>query len=149
MLKEQLVVKPVQKPRPVTSQVIIEKVDDSRCNGVAKYARAIGNLRQIGIKLDDLSAFTTEPTAVTFPMQSLRWDVYARRDLSPEDLHDRFLVLCNEGGYDNMLVTLSGEERKRQQLQQAAEQRRVTPAPGIPLIIPKASGARDEKILKK
>ena len=87
---------------------------DKECLAVAKYARGIANLRDVGVKREDLTAFTSEPTAVLFPLQAIQFDVFVRPELDGEQTAKRYYDRCTQVGYFNLLGALREDERTRQ-----------------------------------
>jgi len=155
----QVVVKPKVTPPPVVAPPKAEVVEvpslpDTRCNSVAKYARALANLRDINVDVDDIAG--TEAKASKFPMSALRVDIYSRPKLSPEETYNHYQQVCVEQGYDTLIKILVAEESTRQKIvdsQQAKDpkklaQKKATQRRTLDPIVPKTT-KRDDKIIQK
>lgn len=82
---------------------------------MSRYARGIANLRDIGVTREDLTAYTTEPRAVMYPMQAVQAHVYANPQLTGSAIDDALYTRCVLVSYQNMLTELRSMERVRQQ----------------------------------
>lgn len=100
-------------PAPASQPVVQPPVVVQECLDVAKYARAIAQLREIGVSRDDISTFTTTPVVATFPLQFIQYDVFARRDEGVDTFGPRYYKMCVEHGYENLLATMRTMERDR------------------------------------
>lgn len=86
---------------------------DPDCDHVAKYARAVAQLRDIGVPLNDTTAYSSEPIALTFPFQYVRWKTYQEKD-TPGLTAQKTYLTCTAQGYPNLLTSLNAQERVRQ-----------------------------------
>lgn len=136
-----------QTVKPPVAYEFEESVDekvDFRCVAVARYARSISSLRGVGVRLDDLSAFTAEPISATFPMQALRYDVYKHTDQNPTQTYERYIAMCSAEGYDGLTDKLRLDAEKQLKIDQFLQI--DSNRDGLALI-PKGTGRPDPKIL--
>lgn len=101
------------------------------CDQVALYARAVAQLRDIGVPLDQTSAYTAEPAVMMFPMQYVRFSVYQVTD-SPGTVAQHMYDTCVNQGYTNLLASLNAQERVRQKKLQEEDAMRD---PGLQLLM--------------
>lgn len=88
-------------------------VADKDCLSIAKYVRGIVNLRDIGVRREDLSAFTSEPVVLSFPLQMIQAEVFGHSDVGGEQMAKRFYDKCTEVGYSNLIGSLRASEQAR------------------------------------
>ena len=108
-------------PKPEPQRVVVkppEKKVDRRCEQLSRYARAVANLREVGVTRDDISSFSSQPTVMTFPLQYVQYDVFAHKELTPAQIEQRYDDMCETFGYENVLGQLKKLERQRQQAEQ-------------------------------
>jgi hypothetical protein len=76
----------------------------SDCQRVALYAQAVAGFRDMGLPAEQLGKPVRAD--VTFPVDGVQREVYARPELSPPEIHDMFFAVCTERGYWRLHVTM-------------------------------------------
>ena len=72
---------------------------DPNCIQPAEIAEGLAKIKQTGYTIDELSAFTTEPSVQIFPIQSLKLYVYSL-NISSLEVKNQILTFCTNLGFE-------------------------------------------------
>lgn len=85
---------------------------DKQCATVAAYARSVATMKGAGLSITDVNSFTSQPVALTFPLQLLKSEVYNSEFSNPAEAYSYYYEACTTVGYINMLERLKSTEER-------------------------------------
>jgi len=83
-------------------------VFDESCASLAKYARAVSVMRNIGVKIEDIDFIL--PKILPVPFDSLKRLVYSNEKNDPATTSQKIYDQCTSAGYKSTIENLSAEE---------------------------------------
>lgn len=108
------------KPKPIQRPIVVPVAPasstaaniDERCQRLARYARSVAALRIANVPLETTNYGTSDTKDTSVPLSVVRTDVYARKDLDQEQIHELYLTRCTVG-YDKFIESLISDHAKR------------------------------------